>query len=63
MLAKRRNVMGERVTGCKLTEQDIRKIRERLLTGCTQKEIAHDYGLWPSTISDISQGVTWKHVL
>ena len=54
---------GERVGGAKLTESDVRAIRE--LRNCQQKplgDIALQFGVTLSTVSSVATGKTWKHV-
>jgi len=45
--------------GVKLTEQKVIEIRESDLP---QKELAKMFGVYPSTISKIKTGRTWKHI-
>jgi hypothetical protein len=55
---------GERNGQAKLSEADVRSIKGRL-TGRRgeQTELAAEYGVNPSTISDIAVGRNWGHVL
>lgn len=46
----------------KLTQIDVREIRERLKIGETQEKIAKDYGVNQTCISSIKRKVTWKHI-
>ena len=49
--------------GRKLTDAKVREIRWRYDDGygeVTQRELATEYGVSASTISDITSGVTWK---
>lgn len=50
---------GEDKWNAKLTEDDVRMIRESPLT---QTALSRLLGTDPSTISDVRRGVTWKHV-
>ena len=47
----------------KLTEDQVREIRERYSKGnITQTELAKEYPIGPSSVSHIITGFTWKHV-
>ena len=50
---------GERHSGVKLTEEDVRWIRQ---LGCTQEKAANAFGVSRSTISLIRSGKLWAHV-
>ena len=45
----------------KLTMEQVKEIRQRLANGEKQYKIAKDYGVWPSTISDIKTRTTWVY--
>lgn len=53
---------GEKHPMSKLTEDDVREIRERADQGETNVDIAADYPVHPDTISDIRQRKTWRGV-
>ena len=53
---------GVRNGSSKLTDIAVRRIREYLKLGRTQKWIADYYEVDPSTISDIKNKKIWKHV-
>lgn len=54
---------GERSGAAKLTERDIRRIKERYAKGdITQQELARQYGVHQSNISVIVSGKAWKHL-
>lgn len=55
-------VKGEDVVAGKLTENDVRAIRERLALGHTQRSIAKDFGVKHSSIGCINRNTTWKHL-
>lgn len=66
------NRRGSKNANAKLTEEDVRKIRE-LRSGVrrwrksmdkarTLKAIAELYGVTPCTISHVSRGNHWRHV-
>ena len=46
----------------KLTEADIPAIRKKLSQGVLGKILADEYGVNPTTISDIKLGKKWKHI-
>jgi hypothetical protein len=46
----------------KITEDDVRKIRQRFAAGEAQATIARDFGVDYSNISRIVRGRTWQHV-
>lgn len=46
----------------KLTENDVREIKNRLKNGERQKDIAKDFNVFKSTISKINIGETWDWV-
>lgn len=50
---------GERNNKAKLTEADVRAI---LLDRRIAAEIAHDYGVSHTAVSNIKSGATWRHV-
>ena len=52
-------VRGEAQGGSKLTEADVRVIRDRLLAGEFQRAIAADYGVCVMTICHIATGRSW----
>jgi hypothetical protein len=61
--AKGRSARGERVSGAKLTEDDVREIRRRYREGgITQSELGREYGLTQGGIGHIVLGTRWAHV-
>tara|TARA_R110000823_G_C15660719_1_gene472028 strand:- start:52 stop:564 length:513 start_codon:yes stop_codon:yes gene_type:complete len=54
--------VGEANSNAKLTDQDVRDIRDRLEVGESQTSIAADYPVNQSTISHICLGYTWGHL-
>lgn len=48
--------------GKKLTADDVRKIKQRLMAGEEQKAIAADFGVSPSNVCSINRGATWSGV-
>jgi hypothetical protein len=53
---------GERQGAAKLSARDVVNIRRRYTKGETQKSIASDFNVWPSTVRMIIIGRTWGHV-
>lgn len=53
---------GVRNNKAKLTDDDIRDIREAYSVGATQVSLADDYGVDQTTISRIVRWDAWKHV-
>ncbi len=62
-VAKGRQTKGEDVAGRKLTEGDVRSIRETH-SKCekSQKDIAAEFGVSQMTISEIVRRKKWKHI-
>lgn len=63
MVTRNRQMKGNRHFRAKLREEYIADIRERLLAGESQQSIADDYGVCQVTISSVSLGETWRHVV
>lgn len=59
---KGRNAHGERAGGARLTEGDIRRIRQLAENGMSHTAIAHEFGVHQPHISKILRGEIWKHV-
>lgn len=54
---------GERVNTCKLTEAEVREIRDRYARGgVTWKQLSAEYGVLTSSIGKIIHRINWKHV-
>jgi len=53
---------GENANGVKLTEADVRAIRQRAGNGVMFKAIANEFGVTPENVSQIVHRKTWKHV-
>lgn len=63
---RRRNggiLVGERIGRSKLTERDVRRIRELRRMGWKNACIGKKFGVAPHTISAINTGLTWGHVV
>jgi len=58
---KRRHRFGERHPMAKLTEEQVRRIRE--LDGIGLKELSKIFGVAEPTISEIRNRIAWKHVV
>lgn len=54
---------GEELWNSKLTEENVREIRELLKQGLTGVSIAKRFGVHPMQISSIKLGKIWRHVL
>ena len=54
---------GEKCNRSDLTEQDVIDIRRRCAVGERGADIAREYDISPMTISEISHGQKWAHVL
>ena len=59
---KRRDVTGENNARSKLTEGDVREIKNRLKTDETQAEIADEFGITQAHVSEIKLGKKWGHI-
>ncbi len=53
---------GETHPTTKLTERDVRAIKERLKEGGSQTDIAREFAVGPTAIHDIKVGRTWRGV-
>jgi hypothetical protein len=45
-----------------LTEDDVRRLRELVAAGVTQRNIAQEYGIAPATVSRIVTRKLWSHI-
>lgn len=61
-VSKKRHAYGERAHAAKLKEADVVKIRELRKEGLYFTEIAAMYSVGATTINNIVNRVTWKHV-
>lgn len=59
---KKRSAHGIKHGNSKLTEEDVRTIRQMYKDGYSQRKIAKMYGVVKSTIRIIIIGKTWKHI-
>lgn len=53
---------GELSRAAKLTEEQVRAIKQELRAGKKQREIANEFGITVSLVSSIHLGRTWGHV-
>jgi predicted XRE-type DNA-binding protein len=60
--SKGRYAQGEECPRAKLKSEDINPIRALLRQGVLQKEIARQFGVDQTTISDVACGHIWRHV-
>jgi hypothetical protein len=59
----RKNVSrGEAHYGCKLSDDKVLEIKRLVNLGYSQSKLANMFGVRPSTIQNIVDGRTWKHV-
>lgn len=59
---RRRSTYGELNPGAKLTEEQVRGIRNALAQGDTHKNIAAQYGCGKSTVGRIYRGESWAYL-
>lgn len=59
---RRNPIQGARHPFARLSQTDVSEIRRRANSGVTQHELAAEYGVSQSSISDIVCRRTWKHV-
>jgi hypothetical protein len=62
MHAKGRGPKGETHGMAKLTEDDVRTIRQRLADNHTKMQLSRDYGVDPRLIYSIAKRTLWAHV-
>lgn len=62
MAKKGRSTQGIKNPSVKLSEEQVRKIKELLKTGVTQKRISKDFNITRKTVGSIKNGKTWKHI-
>lgn len=53
---------GQSHANAKLSDADVRKIKEKISHGQTNASIAIEFHVAPSTISAIANGKMWKHI-
>lgn len=53
---------GERNGNCRLSVEDVKKIKKYLEKGVTQKELAEKYGVSKTHINNIANNKRWKNV-
>lgn len=59
---ERRGKQGAAHLQAKLTDDDVRSIRQQRQDGASCTELAARYGVTKTTISHIARGLTWRHV-
>lgn len=62
MVNKKRHVLGERNGNAKLTEENVKQIRELSKLGTPRKNIAQQFKVSYVTITFIVTGRSWSHV-
>lgn len=60
--SKNRQLKGIQMPLAKLSEEDVIEIKNLLLSGMKQKDIAQKYNIHSSIISEIKNNKTWKHI-
>lgn len=63
MKTGKRRPRGEELNRGHLTEQDVRKIRDRLSYGATLATVAEEFRISAKNVWSIKVGRTWRHVL
>lgn len=62
---------GTEHTNAKLTDLEVRKLKAEIdkreafreaLKGLSNRDLGKKYGVSPSVIGDIAQGIAWKHI-
>jgi hypothetical protein len=61
-VAKGRQRKGTGIHTCKLSEQQVREIRTRVLNGEPKRALAREYGVHGRLVGLISDGAIWKHL-
>jgi hypothetical protein len=58
-----RTTQGERSSSAKLTEEQVRQIRQRYAAGgISQQKLAEEYGLKQAALGELIRRETWRHV-
>jgi hypothetical protein len=60
MVAKRRSAWGDKNNGAKLTENQAREVKRRILAGESGVLVASDFGIHPESARRIARGSNWK---
>jgi hypothetical protein len=53
---------GSAVGNSKLTEDQVKEIKNKINSGMKQRDIAKEYKVAPNTISNIKNGISWAHM-
>lgn len=61
-VVKGRHAKGERHGAAKLTDKAVRNIRLLIQAGHLLREVAAQFGVDESTVSNVARGKTWNHV-
>lgn len=62
MVSRGRQARGSRSGSSRLTEREVVEIRARRTDGALQRDLAAEYGVSRTTISQIANGKTWTHI-
>ncbi len=58
---RQRYIKGDECSWSKLTESDVKEIRELIAQGMVQRRIAEKYNVHPATICYINKNASWNH--
>ena len=61
MVSKERQGRGAAINTARLTEAQVREIRQRLAAGERQNSLAQEFRVAVTTISNVHRRLTWKH--
>jgi len=61
-LARKHTLVGAEKPSSKLNADKVRKIRRQRDEGYATKDIAEEFGITPSTVSQICNRISWRHV-
>lgn len=61
-VSRDRMAKGEEFVSSKLSEKEVRKIKQMLRNGVSGNKIANQYGVVRGTIYAIKHGKTWRHI-
>lgn len=62
MLDKGRQAKGEKNSNAKLTETQVKEIRDKFANGVTKRQLAAEYGLYYKSIQRITSRRAWTHI-
>ena len=62
-MSQNNRLRGENHPRAKLTNEQVRKIRELYNSGFSHKLIARNFKISTWNVKEIGEGITWKHLL